>query len=154
VALYSWFFTLSRMGKLLAAVKERLTATDEEQIRIIKARASSRMRRGPRRSAGTAMGGATGNRGLSLMPHMRGVQTAGPVDSFPTVNAGGLSSGGSFGSSSAAPRPLTDHRLPRLNLADLTDAPAPNTRAISRPVRMRQASRLRVGRAAMIRVRR
>lgn len=154
MALYPGYSTPSRMGKLLAAVKERLTATDEEQIRIVKARASSRMRRGPRRSAGTAMGGATGNRGLSLMPHMRGVQPAGPVDSFPTVNAGGLSGGGSFGSSSSAPRPLTDHRLPRLNLADLTDAPAPNTRAISRPVRMRKASRLRVGRAAMMRVRR
>lgn len=142
------------MGKLLAAVKERLAATDEERIRIIKSRARSRMRRGPRRSAGTAMGGATGKRGPSLMPRMRGVQTAGPVGSYPTVNAGGLSGGGSFGSSSSAPRPLTDHRLPRLNLADLTDAPAPNTRAISRPVRMRKASRLRVGRAAMMRMRR
>jgi hypothetical protein len=90
------------------------------------------------------------------MPHMNGVAPAGPVDTFPSMNAGPMYGGpGSIGPSAYPPMGrLTNASLPALDLRDLTDAPAPNTRAVGRPVKTGRGPRARVGRASMLRMRR
>lgn len=143
------------MGKFLAAVKARLTDSETERIRAVQVRSRARALRRVRKSE-TAMGQATRNRGLSLMPRMAGVAPAGPVGVYPSVSAGPLyGSVGTVGPSAYPPLgQLTNARLPALNLRDLTDAPAPNTRAIAGRVRTGRLPGVRIGRAEMMRMRR